>query len=59
MEGSRRVYSEEFKKNVVTHSLTPEKTVAEVVYELGIHYSNMNRWCAQYEKKRRISFPRK
>jgi transposase len=35
MEGNRRNYSEEFKKDAVGHSLTSEKTVAEVVQDLS------------------------
>jgi len=50
MERSRRVYSEKFKKNAVTHSMTPEKTVEKVAQDLGISHSNLNRWCAQYRK---------
>ena len=30
MEGIRKQYSEEFKKDAVSHSLTSEKTVEEV-----------------------------
>jgi len=33
MEGSRRVYSEEFKKNAIGHSMTSEKSVEEVAWE--------------------------
>lgn len=44
MEGNRKNYSEEFKKKAVGHSLTSEKTVIEVVYDLGIAHSNLNRW---------------
>ena len=35
MEGNRRQYSEEFKRDVVGHSLTSEKTVAEVAQDLS------------------------
>ena len=35
MEGIRRQYSEEFKKEAVGHSLTSEKTVVEVAQDLG------------------------
>ena len=34
MEGTRRQYSEEFKKDAVGHSLTSEKTVIEVAQDL-------------------------
>ncbi len=35
MEGNRRQYSEEFKKDAVGYSLTSEKTVAEVAQDLS------------------------
>jgi len=41
MEGNRRKYSEEFKKEAVQYSLTSEKTVAEVAHDLGIAHSNL------------------
>ena len=48
MEGNRRQYSEEFKKDAVGHSLTSEKTVVEVAQDLGIAHSNLRRWRTQY-----------
>jgi len=57
MEGSRRVYSEEFKKNAVGHSLTSEKSVEEVAQDLGIAHSNLRRWRAQYRKNGELAFP--
>ena len=57
MEGSRRVYSEEFKKNAVGHSLTLEKSVEEVAQDLGIAHSNLRRWRAQYGKNGELAFP--
>ena len=50
METNRRQFSEEFKKEAVEHSLTSEKTVVEVVQDLGIAHSNLRRWRAQYGK---------
>jgi len=50
MEGNRRQYSEEFKKDTVGHSLTSEKTVVEVAQDLGIAHSNLRRWRTQYGK---------
>ena len=35
MEENQRQYSEEFKKDAVGHSLTSEKTVAEVAQDLS------------------------
>ena len=57
MEGNRRQYSEEFKKDAVGHSLTSEKTVAEVAHDLGIAHSNLNRWRVQYRKNGELAFP--
>jgi len=57
MEGNRRKYSEEFKKEAVGHSLTSEKTVLEVAQDLGIAHSNLRRWRAQYHKNRELAFP--
>jgi transposase len=56
MEGNRRQYSEEFKKDAVGHSLTSEKTVAEVAQDLGVAHSNLRRWRAQYSKKGELAF---
>ena len=36
MEGIRRTYSEEFKKDAVGHSLTSEKAAAEVAQDLEL-----------------------
>jgi transposase len=57
MEGNRRQYSEEFKKDAVGHSLTSEKTVEEVARDLGIAHSNLRRWRAQYSKNGDLAFP--
>jgi len=57
MEGNRRQYSEEFKKDAVGHSLTSEKTVVEVAQDLGIAHSNLRRWRAQYGKNGELAFP--
>jgi transposase len=57
MEGNRRQYSEEFKKDAVGHSLTSEKTVAEVAQDLGIAHSNLRRWRSQYGKNGELASP--
>jgi transposase len=59
MEGIRRQYSEEFKKDAVSHSLTSEKTVEEISRDLGIAHSNLKRWRAQYSKNGELAFPGK
>ena len=57
MEGIRRQYSEEFKKDAVGHSLTSEKTVVEVAQDLGIAHSNLRRWRTQYGKNGELASP--
>ncbi len=57
MEGIRRTYSEEFKKDAVEHSLTSEKAMIEVAQDLGIAHSNLRRWPAQYGKNGELAFP--
>ena len=58
MEGNRRQYSEEFKKDAVTYNLTSKKTVAEVAQDLGIAHSNLRRWRAQNNKNGElVAFP--
>lgn len=59
MEGIRRQYNEEFKKDAVNHSLTSEKTMEEVARDLGIAHSNLRRWRAQYSKNGELAFPGK
>jgi transposase len=59
MEGNRRQYSEEFKKDAVGHSLTSEKTVAEVAQDLRIAHSNLKEMAYPIWQKRRTSPPRK
>ncbi len=52
IEGNRRQYSEEFKKDAVGHSLTSEKTVAEVAQDLGIAHSNLKEMESQISQQR-------
>ena len=58
MERSRRVYSEEFKKNAVEHSMISKKSVEEVTGDLGIAHNNLRRWRARYRKNGELlAFP--
>jgi len=57
METGRRQYSEEFKREAVQHYLASEKSVGEVAGDLGIAYSNLKRWYAQYRKRGELAFP--
>jgi transposase len=59
MEGNRKQYSEEFKKDAVGHSLTSEKTVAEVAQDLGIAPSNLKEMESPISRQRGTDLPRK
>jgi len=57
METERRQYSEEFKKEAVEFYLASKKSLEEVARDLGIPYSNLKRWHAQYQKRKELAFP--
>ena len=57
MEGNRRTYSEEFKKEAFKCSLTSGKTIEEVAGDLRISHHNLNRWRTQYCKDAQLAFP--
>jgi len=57
METERRKYNEEFKKEAVDYYLASDKSVEEVARDLGIPYSNLKRWHAQYQKRGELAFP--
>lgn len=57
MEGKKRQYSKELKKEAVQHNLTSERTVEEVARDLGISRSNLRRWRVQYRKDAALAFP--
>ena len=57
METNKRQYREEFKKEAAEYSLTSEKSVKEVARDLGISYHNLDRWRAQYRKRKELPFP--
>ena len=57
MGNERRNYSEEFKRKAVEHSLAPGKTATQVAKDLGINYSNLRRWRAEYKEKGELAFP--
>ena len=58
MEGNRRQYSEEFKKDAVGHILTSEKIVIEVAQDLGIAHSNLKEMTYPIWQKGRTGLPR-
>ena len=57
MEGMKRQFTKEFKKEAVEYSLTSRKTVEEVACDLGISPHNLNRWRKEYRKRGELAFP--
>ena len=57
MEGMKRQFTKEFKKEAVEYSLTSGKTVEEVARDLGISPHNLNRWRKEYRKRGELAFP--
>jgi len=57
MEGKKRQYTQEFKKEAVEYSFTSEKTIEEVAQDLGISPHNLSRWRTQYRKRGELAFP--
>jgi transposase len=57
MEGKKRQFTKEFKKEAVEYSLQSEKTIEEVAYDLGISSHNLNRWRKEYRKRGELAFP--
>lgn len=48
MAGTRRKYSEEFKREAVQLMETSEKPVADIARELGMNDNNLYRWRRMY-----------
>jgi len=57
MEGKKRQFTQEFKKEAVEYSLTSGKTAEEVAQDLGISPHNLKRWRFQYRKDGELAFP--
>ena len=57
MEGKKRQYTQEFKKEAVEYSLSSEKSVEEVAGDLGISHHNLTRWRKEYRKRGELAFP--
>lgn len=57
MEGEKRQYTKEFKKEAVEYSLSSGKTVEEVSRDLGISPHHLTRWRKQYRKDGELAFP--
>ena len=57
MEGKKRQFNQEFKKDSTEYSLTSGKSVEEVDQGLGIAQTNLRRWRTQYRKDGELAFP--
>ncbi len=57
MEGKKRQFTKEFKKEAVEYNLTSGKTVEEVARDLGISPHNLTRWRKEYRKRGQLAFP--
>lgn len=57
MAGTRRKYSEEFKREAVDLSYNCDKTVDEVAHDLGISRSILNRWRREAKELGQQAFP--
>ena len=57
MEGMKRQFTKEFKKEAVEYSLTSGKTIEKVARDLGISHHNLNRWRTEYRKDGQLAFP--
>ena len=57
MDDKKRQFTKEFKKEAVEYSLSSGKTIQEVARDLGVAYSNLNRWRSQYRKRGELAFP--
>ena len=57
MEGKKRQFTQEFKKEAVEYSLSSRKAVEEVARDLGISPHNLTRWRKEYRKRKELAFP--
>jgi transposase len=57
MEGKKRQFTKEFKKETVEYSLSSGKTIEQVAGDLGISHHNLNRWRKEYRKDGQLAFP--
>jgi transposase-like protein len=51
MSKSRHPFSPEFKVRAVMGPLPGPKRRVEIFHEQRLHYSTMERWCQQFEKR--------
>jgi len=57
MEGTRRKFSEEFKRESVALSYNSGKSIDEIADDLGIHRSILTRWRKEAKELGQRAFP--
>lgn len=57
MSKTRRVYTEEFKRDIVNLYLSSDKSYKELSEEVGINASTLCKWKKDIEKNGEFSFP--
>lgn len=55
--GKRRIYSKEYKLEIIRQIKDGEKRVSEMAFELGIAAGQIYRWIREHDKYREDSFP--
>ncbi len=53
----RRRYDIEFKREAVRLATSPDRSVAGVARDLGIHPNILHRWNREFQKNQQDSFP--
>jgi transposase len=54
---ARKVYTAEFKREVVAMSYTTDKTLAQFAQDMGVHKSTLENWRATAKAKGADAFP--
>lgn len=54
---ARKVYTAEFKREVVAMSYTTDKTLAQFAQDMGVHKSTLENWRATAKSKGADAFP--
>lgn len=57
MNGKRKVYTGEFKLQIVQLALQPDRTIEDVAKEYGISKSSVSRWVSEYRSKGEMAYP--
>lgn len=57
MAEKRKVYTAEYKLQIVQLALQPDRTVEDVAREYGVSKSSISRWISEYRGKGNKAFP--